>query len=124
MKKSTKSKKPAKKTTPLPAPVKQKKVEKKPVKKQKPKAKPKAKAPAPNPTGAKIADLLKHTLVNDTAPIVEAPRPASIPLSASTPKPPVVSSGATINAANFRPAASQPVKLVRPFTRFRAAGIA
>ena len=131
MKKESKNKKSAKKTA---APAKA--APKKPVKqvaKPAPKAKAKKpakksaakKKPAANSTGAQIADLLKSTLVNQETPAPIAKKVETIPLSAAAPAPtlaPAVAAGAKLNAQTFRPTTPN-LRVVRPFTRFRAAGI-
>ena len=130
MKKESKSKKPAKKAAPAPvksvskkaAPVTKETPKKAPAKK--PAKKKKVAASKPNSTGAKIADLLKSTLVTQQTP-VQIKEVETVPLSAAapTPTPKPVESGAKLNAQNFRPAMQVGVKLVRPYTRFRAAGV-
>jgi len=102
MKSQAKNKKATKKTA---APAKAKKSTKKVAKKKK---------PAANPTGAKIADLLKNTLVSTPK---EEPKTIRI----ETPKKPVMSTG-MISAANYRPAQKTPVPIIKK-SRFSAAGL-
>ena len=120
MKKENKTKKSVKKAAPVVAKPKQKKALAKPAKKvpAKKKAKP-VKKPVANTTGAKVADLLKNTLVTQTPSIVKPAVVETVKLA--SPKPPAPS-GATINAQNFRPVCKD-FKVIRPFTRFRAAGV-